>query len=331
KSLTEQEKIGFQERLKQAGIFGIARETMTEEQNAVYDALYRQHLANIDKIEDDAINVDLAKQKKAHEQRLTQLKTAQNNELAQVTTLEQAKAMLVGTLNEKELKQLTSLTEAKRLIQNQHRLEEEKLTREHLERLAELLRMSIADSTYADMVLSEEQKELLKERLAEIEKMLSEMFTSDRSDDFKSKIQDKVDVLGMSSEDWETLFENIKNGKVELEGLYGALGAAAQMWGEYNKIVANRENEQLQRDQAANDKKKENLKKRLEAGTLSQEAYNKQVEKLDKDLDSKKAVIARDQAKRERNVALMTAIVNTAKAVTAVLPNLILAGIVGAF
>src|SRR5690606_997289 len=112
KSLLEQEKVAHDERLKQDGIYGKERKQHEGEFLQAYDALKKQHEANVDAIEDNAIAVDLEKQKKAYERELTQLKIKHNNELSEITTLEQAKNHLRGSFSEKELAQVKSLAQA---------------------------------------------------------------------------------------------------------------------------------------------------------------------------------------------------------------------------
>jgi hypothetical protein len=72
---------------------------------------------------------------------------------------------------------------------------------------------------------------------------------------------------------------------------------------------------QLQRYEEDNEAKKASLDARLNAGTLSQEAYDAGVAKLDADLDKKKAEIARKQAIRERLMKVFEIGMNTAAAV----------------
>lgn len=337
KSLTEQEEHAHNERLKQAGIYGKKREELVGEHRDTYDALLKQHRANIDKIEDNAIAVDLDRQKKAYEQSLTELRIKHNGELAEITTLEQAKEYLRGTLNEKELAQIRDLRQARKVIQNQQFIKEEELTREHLQNLSELFKQAIASGEFGGIELSEEQKEKFRDQLLEIRKMLSDMLTLDEKDNLADRSRRHVDILGMSQTDWDRLFKNIQNGIFDLEDLYDVLGAVTNMFSSYSNLVAQKENAMLQNDQRANEKKKDNLKQRLDAGTISQESYNRQVENMDKEMDRKRAEIARKQAKRDKAVALMSAIVNTATGVTRVLASpggiagLILAGIIGAF
>ncbi len=70
KSLTDQEKINFDNRLKQAGIFGMAREDLTAHQLDVLEILEKEHQDNLNKIKEDA----LAKEKKMREEQLAEIK-----------------------------------------------------------------------------------------------------------------------------------------------------------------------------------------------------------------------------------------------------------------
>ena len=332
----EAERTAFNERLEKAGLFGIDREQMTERQLQALEILEKQHQSNINKIDTDAMTKHIDERLAAHREEIADLKIQHQDELNEITTLQQAKDKLRGRLSASELKQITSLRQARRLIQNQQQLEEQAVLRGHLEELARIIQDAGQTGLFsgldlADNILSDEEKELLKKKLREIKEELSKLKGTDQIDEIGDKSKQQVDIFGMSSSDWEILFENIRNGKIELTDLLDVMGAVTNMYSQYSNLVAQKENAMLQNDQASNDRKKENLKKRLDAGTISQETYNKEVEKMDKALDKKRAEIQLKQAKREKAIALMSAIVNTAKGVTASLPNLILAAIVAAF
>lgn len=72
---------------------------------------------------------------------------------------------------------------------------------------------------------------------------------------------------------------------------------------------------QISKEEAKNDKAKSDLDKRLKAGTISQQKYDKEVAKLDEELDKKKAKIARQQAIRERALNAMKIVMDTATAI----------------
>lgn len=71
----------------------------------------------------------------------------------------------------------------------------------------------------------------------------------------------------------------------------------------------------LQRAEQDNEKEKNDLQKRLDAGIISQKQYDKEVAKLDEQLAEKKAKIAREQAIREKALNVMQIAMNTAAAV----------------
>lgn len=341
--LIQQEKEEYEKRLQLAGLFDKEMEdkvkkweTLTVEQQTALEILRNNHKKNLNKIDADAIAKHTDKVLKANADELADLKIKHIDELSAITTLAQAKEALAGKLSDKELRSVTSFNEARKLLQNQQDLEEQNLKKAHLEELLKILQATLESGKMEgvdlnNIALTEEKKEVLKKSILEVKEILATLTTAE-----KKKDVEKVDILGMSSDDWQTLFDNLAKGKIDIEGLLGLMGAMTQVWSQYNSFVAAGENRKLQDDEQANKKKKSNLDARLKSGTISQESYNKQVEKLDKDLDKKKSEVAYKQAKRDRNVALMSAIVNTATAVTKILASpggligMILAPIVGA-
>lgn len=100
-----------------------------------------------------------------------------------------------------------------------------------------------------------------------------------------------------------------------------------------NELSKQIEAGQLQDAEDANSKKIADLDERLKKGSISQKEHDKQVAASAAELDKKKAKIARDQAIREKELSLFSAIVNTASAIVEALPNIplsILAGVTGA-
>lgn len=85
--------------------------------------------------------------------------------------------------------------------------------------------------------------------------------------------------------------------------------------GSVNEVLNNFTAAEVSRAESANKKKKEQLDKQLNAGLISQKKYDKEVAKYDKDLDEKKADIARKQAIREKAMSAMQIGINTAAAV----------------
>lgn len=80
-----------------------------------------------------------------------------------------------------------------------------------------------------------------------------------------------------------------------------------------------KEQQQLERDKANNDRTKDQLKKALDAKRISQADYNRQVEKLDKDYDNKKKQLEIKQFNREKALKFASAIINIATGITGAL------------
>jgi TP901 family phage tail tape measure protein len=124
-----------------------------------------------------------------------------------------------------------------------------------------------------------------------------------------------TDMLGFSKENWEQFYQNLSDGKIGIEEMAFAVQALTNVWSQYGAYVTANENAQLQKFETASDAKKTKLKRQLDSGVISQKTYTKLTEKIDKDLDKKKAEIEYKQAKRQRAIAISNAITGTAVAV----------------
>lgn len=349
KSKIEQENIAHQERLKKAGITNELK--IEKGKIAAYDALRQQHQANLDKIDAEAITQHLAKLDKQYKKALQALQIKNNLELAEVTTLEQAKAMLRGTLSKGELDEIKTLNDAKEALREKYNQDEQRLTKDQMNKLVVILETALKTGDIeglhlSDHIFSEEEFAILQDRLGlakeEFAKMMASLRKPGDSGKEKEKPKDysfknKTDILGMSPEDWELFHGHLKAGKFGIDEMIVAVQALSQAWSAYHSYLTAVENRQLQKYEQGVNQKKAALDRQLDAGKISQEAYHKAVEKLDLDLDAKKAVIQQKQAKREKAIQIMSAIAGTASAVVAALGskpwtpfNMVLAGIVGA-
>lgn len=101
-----------------------------------------------------------------------------------------------------------------------------------------------------------------------------------------------------------------------------------------NSALNDYDNAMLQKDVAANDEKKANLKRQLDSKLITQQQYDAGVAKLDEAMDKRKKALAYEQAKRNKALAIAQAIINVAQAVTSALGagpiiGIILAALVG--
>ncbi len=271
---------------------------------------------------------------------LTNLKIKNNEEFASVKTLEDAKKLLKGTISDKELSEITTLYDAKKVLREKYNKDEEKLMIGQATRLLEIFQNIAKDGSLniGDKIklLTPEQQKELEDKIAKLQELIAELkassgnnTTNDKATNDKQLNNVKVDAFGFSQNDWETLFENLKKGKLHVEELYMVANSLIDIWKSYSNIIAKQEEKELNGYVKSQDQKKIKLQKNLDQGRISQEFYNAEVQKLDAETENKKAKYAHDAAVRERNIALMSAMVNTFAAVAKALPNVALSVIVG--
>src|SRR5690606_28500837 len=104
-----QEQEQHEERLKLAGIYGKKREDLTAEQLKALERLEAIHAANIGKIDAEAMKKGIEDRQHTFQDELTELRIRNNEELAEVRTLEQAKVKLAESLTPQALRQIKSL------------------------------------------------------------------------------------------------------------------------------------------------------------------------------------------------------------------------------
>lgn len=75
------------------------------------------------------------------------------------------------------------------------------------------------------------------------------------------------------------------------------------------------EDAQLQKAEATNEAEKKSLKQKLDSGLISQKRYDREIARMDAELDAKKAKIAYNQAMREKALSVAQIAINTATAI----------------
>lgn len=316
-SAIEREEKAYAEKLKLAG------------NNAeVIEILTKQHNDNLSKINADAITKYLNDKKQAQSIELQNTRIRHNEELAEIKTLSQAKTVLAETLSAQELEKITTLNEAKKAIKAKQAKEENDIALSQAKDLLEELKKIMTGTeleglNLADVMLSDEQKSELENKIRDLNEKISAMRAAgnDEQPDANTPKSEKsnVDILGMTPDDWETLFKNLENGKISLQDVQDISNAIMEVWGMYDQFVTANEKKQL-KDFEKNTKEKKNLlSQQLEQGIISQETYNARTAQLNAALDAKQTEIEAKQAKRKKQMAISQALINTALAVTSAL------------
>jgi TP901 family phage tail tape measure protein len=346
KSEIEQENIAHLERLKKAGI---DENNIKKDQIDSYEAILKLHKAKLDKLDADAITKHIDGIEKQFAIDLRGLRIKNNEELASIKTVDEAKARLADSLSATELDKIKTLAQAKKALKEKYDQDEIKLTEGQMAELTDILKTAIEKGDFtnlklSDHVFSEDELKVLADRIGIAKEKLSELLASEKDPGETGKVDKaysfstgKTDVLGMSIDDWTLFHTNLEKGKYGVGEMAMAVQALSSVWSTYSAFVSASENRQLKEFEKNTNEKKLKLDSQLKAGKISQQSYSDSVAKLDLELDEKKAEVELKQAKREKQVQIMSGIAGTASAIVGALGmkpftpfNLIMAGIVGA-
>lgn len=320
-TLVEQEKQTYEERLINTGLFGKKKEELTEEDLQILEAIEKTHQKKLNELDKSAIVTYINKKNVGYQKELSELKIKQDNEYASLKSFGEIKGALAQTLSSQELAGINTLSEAKKALQEQHAKESRDLVSRQTAELLGLLQTltdgkSIPDLKLADKIFSPEEKEELEKQITKLREALANISKENTDAESLAKPQSGVDILGMSPESWQSLFENLEQGKIGIQDMQNATGAMMNMWGVASDFMTASENRRLKEYEKSTKKQKMALAKQLDSGEISQEQYNARVAKLDSDLDEKKEATAKKQANREKAMAITAAIINTALSIS---------------
>lgn len=88
-----------------------------------------------------------------------------------------------------------------------------------------------------------------------------------------------------------------------------------QLGNSISELFKANEDAQLQKAEATNEAEKKSLKQKLDSGLISQKRYDREIARMDAELDAKKAKIAYNQAMREKALSVAQIAINTATAI----------------
>ena len=298
--------------LKELGIYGKNVADMTTNQQLAFTGLMIKQQTELDRIDAERI--------KTH---FTALKSSFEFELAEL------KAKHAEELNQENL----SRGDRRRLRVAQSR-EIIDFTNEHVNKMIELAQKLKNEGKLEGLILSDEtlyesEKEELLDLLTELYEKLGALKA--KSDEFNFGIGD---IFGFSISDWDKFIKNIDDSwdKLDWEDKFQTIAvgllALSDLTKQYYSLMEKYQQRDLERTETQYDEKKKALQKQLDFGLISQENYNAQVERLDKELDIKKAMLQREQARREKELAIFNATIQGAVAVVQTLPKPWLAALV---
>lgn len=297
-------------------------EKKTAEGNAeLLELVERTHRNRIDKIQFDAFNREIKRLEEEHRLKRQQMENSQAAELLAFKGTEEEKAAL----------------------KRKHTAELANFDVEYLQNLEAMLQ-KVADSGQIEgmsVSLDDADYNKIMQQLADIIKRknaavgTAQESSQESSDGPKKESHSLTEgtgngsLFGVSQDDWDTFFANLKEGKFgaeDLQTVVAGIGGAAQeafsLASKFMDLTKKKEDAQLKDYKKNQDNRKKNLEKRLNAGLITESQYNAQVEQMDAEYDAYQEELALKQAKRDKALNLTQAIINTALSVTSTIAQL---------
>ena len=257
-------------------------------------------------------------------------------ELLQIQDLDTAKEALRGQISDKELSHIQTLEEAKKVLR---RKADEEILKESLASFEAQKKLLI---DYLQTVTGEAKDKLIEdiqkveEQMTKVKEQIDGLKNPTAEDPQAGSELERVDVLGYSAKEWENVFTNLDNVHARFRAVEMGIGAMNNAFSMFSQLQENLNARELSKYTANQQKKKQALLDQLNQGYISQAQYQKELQRLDEEAESKKKELALKQFKAQKAANMLNIVANTAIAVmraysdTGPLAGTALAAIVGA-
>lgn len=236
-------------------------------------------------------------------------------ELLLIQDLDTAKEALRGQISDKELSRIQTLEEAKKALR---RKADEEILKESLasfEAQKKLLMdyLQTVTGEAKDKLIEDIQK--VEEQMTKVKEQINGLKNPTAEDPQAGSELERVDVLGYSANDWENVFTNLDNVHARFRAVEMGIGAMNNAFSMFSQLQENLNARELSKYTANQQKKKQVLLDQLNQGYISQAQYQKEVQRLDEEAESKKKELALKQFKAQKAANMLNIIANTAMAV----------------
>lgn len=235
-------------------------------------------------------------------------------ELLLIQDLDTAKEALRGQISDKELSQIKTLEDAKKALR---RKADEEILKESLASFEEQKKLLMG---YLQTVTGEAKDKLIEdiqkveEQMTKVKEHLDNLNTKEVDKAAGSELE-RVDVLGFTAAEWENVFANLDNVHARFRAVEMGIGAMNNAFSAFSQLQENLNARELSKYTANQQKKKQALLDQLNQGYISQEQYQKEVQRLDEEAEAKKKELAIKQFKAQKAANMLNIIANTAMAV----------------
>lgn len=269
-------------------------------------AIEKQHQRKLTKIKLDMANARVAQEKSHYE---LERKTLQNKHRMELA-LFQGNAQQRRAMRQRHYQELAAFDETQ--------------LKSMVARLQALVDTGEIDDIKLDVsLLSDEEITRLRQQLQDIISELQNAQDVGQSTERKpnSGIDNGITFLGLGKSEWEDLFSGNLDGWEDWATKMGTIVAGAgelvmQLWSTFDQRQTAIEKKQLKEYEKNNNKKRSDLEKRLKAGLITEAQYNAELQSMESEADAYKEELELKQAKRQKAMNLVEAIINTAVSVT---------------
>nr|DAN14024.1 MAG TPA: tail tape measure protein [Caudoviricetes sp.] len=236
-------------------------------------------------------------------------------ELLQIQDLDTAKEALRGQISDKELSHIQTLEEAKKALR---RKADEEILKESLASFEAQKKLLI---DYLQTVTGEAKDKLIEdiqkveEQMTKVKEQIDGLNKPTTEEPQAGSELERVDVLGYNAKDWENVFTNLDNVHARFRAVEMGIGAMNNAFSMFSQLQENLNARELSKYTANQQKKKQALLDQLNQGYISQAQYQKEVQRLDEEAESKKKELALKQFKAQKAANMLNIIANTAMAV----------------
>ena len=236
-------------------------------------------------------------------------------ELLQIQDLDTAKEALRGQISDKELSHIQTLEEAKKALR---RKADEEILKESLASFEAQKKLLI---DYLQTVTGEAKDKLIEdiqkveEQMTKVKEQIDGLKNPTAEDPQAGSELERVDVLGYSAKEWENVFTNLDNVHARFRAVEMGIGAMNNAFSMFSQLQENLNARELSKYTANQQKKKQALLDQLNQGYISQAQYQKELQRLDEEAESKKKELALKQFKAQKAANMLNIIANTAMAV----------------
>lgn len=292
---------------------------LTELQYSALLVLEKQHRTKLKSIYTKALADQATKEAAAIQSDVNRRQAAQSNELIALETVEDKKRWLVERFGYENIESIRTAKDADKALTSEYAKENEKITQQSLEKLLnyyKAMAMTLQAMNPMGAIINKDEIAELNKIIDDLAAKLAQVKGEGKPGGEEKKEKDnKTDILGMTVSDWDKLFANIKTGEVSLENIVAIAEAIGQAFTQVSNLMNAMEQKEFKQYEKSQDNKKKTLEKRLKAGAISQESYNKEVAEIDAETDAKREELERKQAERSKMLAVFQAVVSTAVAV----------------